>query len=187
MLSLPTTRITVTLFSTIASRKMWEHSKQVCADLLRATGGVVEGSGDSPNVPGWSLHVTGTCRMGHDPKKFVPTLSARRMMFRTCTPATPASSSTARTRPLQSASWRSLCALASTYSRSFAAETSTAPEHWTPFWYLPIRKSRLSKQPFLVFSVSLSGLWTSNSCIPLVHGYLWNNSARTGTPQRGRL
>ena len=51
--------------------KMWEHSKQVCADLLRAAGGVVEGSGDSPNVPGWSLHDTGTCRMGHDPKKFV--------------------------------------------------------------------------------------------------------------------
>jgi len=51
--------------------KMWQHSKQVCADLLRAAGGVVEGSGDSPNVPGWSLHDTGTCRMGHDPKKFV--------------------------------------------------------------------------------------------------------------------
>jgi choline dehydrogenase-like flavoprotein len=50
---------------------MWEHSKQVCADLLRAAGGVVEGSGNYPNVSGWSLHDTGTCRMGHDPKKFV--------------------------------------------------------------------------------------------------------------------
>jgi len=51
--------------------KMWEHSKKVCADLIRAAGGVYEGSGDEPNVPGWSLHDVGTCRMGNDPKKFV--------------------------------------------------------------------------------------------------------------------
>ena len=24
-----------------------------------------------PNMPGWSLHETGTCRMGNDPKHFV--------------------------------------------------------------------------------------------------------------------
>ena len=51
--------------------KMWEHSKQVCAEVLRAAGGVLEGSGHDPEIPGWSLHETGTCRMGNDPKKFV--------------------------------------------------------------------------------------------------------------------
>jgi choline dehydrogenase-like flavoprotein len=51
--------------------KMWEHSKKVCADVIRAAGGVYEGSADEPAMPGWSLHDTGTCRMGHDPKKFV--------------------------------------------------------------------------------------------------------------------
>jgi choline dehydrogenase-like flavoprotein len=51
--------------------KMWEHSKQICADALRAAGGEVEGFGDAPEIPGWSLHETGTCRMGNDPKHFV--------------------------------------------------------------------------------------------------------------------
>jgi choline dehydrogenase-like flavoprotein len=51
--------------------KMWEHSKQVCADLIRAAGGVFEGSAEEPAIPGWSLHETGTCRMGNDPKQFV--------------------------------------------------------------------------------------------------------------------
>jgi choline dehydrogenase-like flavoprotein len=51
--------------------KMWEHSKQVCADVLKAAGGVVEGSSEVPEIPGWSLHETGTCRMGNDPKRFV--------------------------------------------------------------------------------------------------------------------
>ena len=51
--------------------KMWEHSKQVCADVLKAAGGVVEGSADAPEIPGFSLHETGTCRMGNDPKRFV--------------------------------------------------------------------------------------------------------------------
>ena len=51
--------------------KMWEHSKQVCAEVLRAAGGEFEGSGDEPEIPGFSLHETGTCRMGNDPKKFV--------------------------------------------------------------------------------------------------------------------
>ena len=51
--------------------KMWEHSKQVCAEVLRAAGGVLESSGQDPEIPGWSLHETGTCRMGNDPKNFV--------------------------------------------------------------------------------------------------------------------
>lgn len=51
--------------------KMWEHSKQVCADVLRAAGGEFENSADHPEIPGYSLHETGTCRMGNDPKRFV--------------------------------------------------------------------------------------------------------------------
>ncbi|MGD0758491.1 MAG: GMC family oxidoreductase N-terminal domain-containing protein, partial [Candidatus Sulfotelmatobacter sp.] len=35
--------------------KMWDHSKQVCADVLRAAGGVVEAIGDEPEMPGFSL------------------------------------------------------------------------------------------------------------------------------------
>ena len=50
---------------------MWEHSKQICADLIRAAGGVVEAAGEAPEIPGFSLHETGTCRMGNDPKHFV--------------------------------------------------------------------------------------------------------------------
>src|SRR5437660_9674247 len=51
--------------------KMWEHSKQVCADLLRAAGGEFESAASEPLMPGWSLHETGTCRMGSDPKQSV--------------------------------------------------------------------------------------------------------------------
>ena len=51
--------------------KMWEHSKQACAELLHAAGGVLQSSADEPNMPGWSLHETGTCRMGNDAKHFV--------------------------------------------------------------------------------------------------------------------
>ena len=51
--------------------QMCEHSKQACAELLQAAGGVYEGAGKEPNMPGWSLHETGTCRMGNDPKHFV--------------------------------------------------------------------------------------------------------------------
>jgi choline dehydrogenase-like flavoprotein len=35
--------------------KMWEHSKQVCADLIRAAGGEFESSAKEPLMPGWSL------------------------------------------------------------------------------------------------------------------------------------
>ena len=51
--------------------QMFEHSKQACAELLHAAGAVHEGSAKDPNMPGWSLHETGTCRMGNDPKHFV--------------------------------------------------------------------------------------------------------------------
>ena len=51
--------------------QMFEHSKQACAELLHAAGGVHEESAKEPYMPGWSLHETGTCRMGNDPKHFV--------------------------------------------------------------------------------------------------------------------
>jgi choline dehydrogenase-like flavoprotein len=51
--------------------KMWEHSKQLCAELLRAAGGEFESAASEPLMPGWSLHETGTCRMGSDPKQSV--------------------------------------------------------------------------------------------------------------------
>ena len=50
--------------------KMWEHAKQTCQELFRNMGAVYQGHGE-PNSPGWSLHETGTCRMGNDPKHFV--------------------------------------------------------------------------------------------------------------------
>jgi choline dehydrogenase-like flavoprotein len=50
---------------------MWEHAKQVSHDVIKASGGEFQGAGDKPNTPGYSLHETGTCRMGDDPRKFV--------------------------------------------------------------------------------------------------------------------
>jgi choline dehydrogenase-like flavoprotein len=50
---------------------MWEHAKQVCAELLRAAGGEYTGSSEKPEPPGYSLHETGTCRMGADPRTSV--------------------------------------------------------------------------------------------------------------------
>ncbi len=50
--------------------KMWEHGKQVCEEIFHNMGGVYQGHG-RPESPGWSLHETGTCRMGNDPKRFV--------------------------------------------------------------------------------------------------------------------
>lgn len=49
---------------------MWEHAKHSCEELLRASGAEYTGHGN-PDPPGTSLHETGTCRMGNDPKKFV--------------------------------------------------------------------------------------------------------------------
>jgi choline dehydrogenase-like flavoprotein len=51
--------------------QMWEHAKHACAEVLRAAGGEYSGAADHPEPPGFSLHETGTCRMGNDPKRFV--------------------------------------------------------------------------------------------------------------------
>jgi choline dehydrogenase-like flavoprotein len=51
--------------------EMWEHSKQASADVLKAAGGELWGVAENPEIPGYSLHETGTCRMGNDPKEFV--------------------------------------------------------------------------------------------------------------------
>ncbi len=50
---------------------MWEHGKHACEQLLRASGGEYLGAAAQPDMPGTSLHETGTLRMGNDPKKFV--------------------------------------------------------------------------------------------------------------------
>ena len=50
---------------------MWEHAKEVCDNVMKASGGEVWGTGEKPNMPGYSLHETGTCRMGNDPKRSV--------------------------------------------------------------------------------------------------------------------
>jgi choline dehydrogenase-like flavoprotein len=50
--------------------KMWEHSKHACRDIFKNAGAEYEGHGE-PESPGWSLHETGTCRMGNDPRQFV--------------------------------------------------------------------------------------------------------------------
>lgn len=50
--------------------KMWEHSKQVAQEIFHNMGAVYQGHGE-PESPGWSLHETGTCRMGNDPRHFV--------------------------------------------------------------------------------------------------------------------
>lgn len=50
---------------------MWEQAKDVCARVINAAGGEVWGTGEHPNTPGYSLHETGTCRMGNDARKFV--------------------------------------------------------------------------------------------------------------------
>jgi glucoside 3-dehydrogenase (cytochrome c) catalytic subunit len=50
---------------------MLEHSKEVCSEIIRKAGGEVWGMATEPDPPGHSLHETGPCRFGHDPKKFV--------------------------------------------------------------------------------------------------------------------
>ena len=46
--------------------KMWEHSKQTAQHIIEQAGGEYTGHGE-PESPGYSLHETGTCRMGNDP------------------------------------------------------------------------------------------------------------------------
>jgi choline dehydrogenase-like flavoprotein len=50
---------------------MWEHSKQVMIDLFKAAGGELWGAETEPNRAGTSLHETGVCRFGNDPKTSV--------------------------------------------------------------------------------------------------------------------
>jgi choline dehydrogenase-like flavoprotein len=50
---------------------MLEHSKEVCSEIIRKAGGEVWGNATEPDPPGHSLHETGPCRFGNDPKKFV--------------------------------------------------------------------------------------------------------------------
>ncbi|MGH9328295.1 MAG: GMC oxidoreductase [Terriglobia bacterium] len=49
---------------------MWEHSKQVMAELVKSAGGEVWGVEQQPKWSGKSNHEFGPCRMGNDPKKF---------------------------------------------------------------------------------------------------------------------
>jgi choline dehydrogenase-like flavoprotein len=51
--------------------KMWEHGKQVSREIFHACGAEYLGCNEHPEIPGWSLHETGTLRMGDDPKHFV--------------------------------------------------------------------------------------------------------------------
>jgi choline dehydrogenase-like flavoprotein len=50
---------------------MWEHCKNTMLDLFKAMGAEIWGADDEPNRPGTSLHETGVCRMGNDPKRYV--------------------------------------------------------------------------------------------------------------------
>jgi len=50
---------------------MWEHSKQTVLALLKTVGAEIQSLGKEPDPPGTSLHETGVCRVGDDPKKFV--------------------------------------------------------------------------------------------------------------------
>jgi choline dehydrogenase-like flavoprotein len=45
---------------------MWEQSKEVCVEVIKASGGEVWNAGEQPQTPGFSMHETGTCRMGSD-------------------------------------------------------------------------------------------------------------------------
>jgi len=50
--------------------KMWEHARQSCEEIFRQAHAEYEGHGEIES-PGFSLHETGTCRMGNDPRHFV--------------------------------------------------------------------------------------------------------------------
>ena len=49
---------------------MWEDSKRTARQVLEGAGAEYQGHGE-PESPGYSLHETGTCRMGNNPKYFV--------------------------------------------------------------------------------------------------------------------
>jgi choline dehydrogenase-like flavoprotein len=50
---------------------MFEHAKQTVAELMKRAGGEIWSVDAEPYAPGYSLHETGVCRFGDDPKKFV--------------------------------------------------------------------------------------------------------------------
>jgi choline dehydrogenase-like flavoprotein len=50
---------------------MWEHCKQVMIDLFKSMGAEMWGADVEPNRPGTSLHETGVCGFGSDPKTSV--------------------------------------------------------------------------------------------------------------------
>lgn len=50
--------------------KMWEHAKESCKEIFKNADAVYQGHGEIES-PGFSLHETGTCRMGNDPRHFV--------------------------------------------------------------------------------------------------------------------
>jgi choline dehydrogenase-like flavoprotein len=52
------------------TKRMWEHAKHATEQIMRAAGAEYHGHGE-PEMPGYSLHETGTCRMGTDPKSSV--------------------------------------------------------------------------------------------------------------------
>ncbi len=49
---------------------MWDHAVESSKRIFKASGAEIWGVGQ-PDIPGTSLHESGTARMGHDPKKFV--------------------------------------------------------------------------------------------------------------------
>ena len=50
--------------------QMWEHAKRSAQSILQHAGAKYQGHGE-PESPGYSLHETGTCRMGNNPRHFV--------------------------------------------------------------------------------------------------------------------
>ena len=50
---------------------MWEHCKEVCAEIVKAAGGEIWERGDAPETSGPTFHDSGVCRFGNDPRKFV--------------------------------------------------------------------------------------------------------------------
>ncbi|MCZ6778957.1 MAG: GMC family oxidoreductase [Acidobacteria bacterium] len=50
---------------------MWEHSKEVCAEIVKAVGGEIWEMGGAPETSGPTFHDAGVCRFGNDPRKFV--------------------------------------------------------------------------------------------------------------------
>ncbi|MEJ7616152.1 MAG: GMC family oxidoreductase [Pyrinomonadaceae bacterium] len=69
---------------------MWEHAKEVCAEIIRRAGGEVWGAETEPRTPGHSLHETGACRFGKDPKNMSPTATRSVTTSKIYTFATPA-------------------------------------------------------------------------------------------------